>query len=211
MDIDLEKLNKQLRGQAPEAIIRWALSLDKRVFATTSFSADSAVLLDLLCKVDASVPVVWVDSGYNVRDAYRVADQLMRELPLNMHIYTPLVSAERRAALGGVPSSDEEEAFARFKNEVKLEPFQRALNDLQPEVWITGIRREETAHRQSLDIVSWDERGILKVAPIFEWSQKKVEGYRRENQLPSPAHYFDPTKIDEHSECGLHTTSLIAV
>ena len=81
----------------------------------------------------------------------------------------------------------------------------RALDELQPKVWISGIRREETEHRKSLDIVTIDNRGILKVAPLFYWSESEIEAYMAEHQLPSCKHYFDPTKIAEHVECGLHT------
>ena len=74
-------------------------------------------------------------------------------------------------------------------------------------IWLTGIRREETEHRKSLDIVSIDNRGILKVAPIFYWSEDDVEAYMEQHQLPTCRHYFDPTKVHDGRECGLHTAA----
>lgn len=203
--LDLEQINQELRNKEPEAIMRWALSLNKKVIMTTSFGYNSAVSLHMLSSIDKSIPVVWADSGYNVKDAYQVAETLMQTLDLNMHIYNPLMSAERRnAIMGHIPSVDEEH-FDEFVRQVKLEPFSRALDELQPEVWITGIRQEETEHRRNLDIVSMDGRGILKVAPIFYWSEADVEAYMHKHELPSCKHYFDPTKVHEHRECGLHT------
>lgn len=203
--LNLEELNQQLRDEPPEAIIRWALSLGEKAIMTTSFGYNSAVSLHQLVQVDKTVPVVWVDSGYNVKDAYLVADQLTRDLQLDLHVYNPLISAERRNALmGGIPSVDEPN-FDEFVKQVKLEPFARALNELQPKIWLTGIRKEETVHRQSLDIVTLDGRGILKVAPIFHWTDEQVLAYMQEHQLPSCKHYFDPTKVHAHRECGLHT------
>lgn len=205
--LDLNQINQELRNKTPEAIIRWALSLNKSMMMTSSFGYNSAVSLHLVSSVDQSVPVVWVDSGYNVKDAYLVAEELMQTLHLNMHIYNPEISAERRNALmGGIPSINEEH-FAEFVRQVKLEPFSRALADLNPEVWVTGIRKEETEHRQNLDIVSMDARGMLKVAPIFYWTDAQVDEYMKLYQLPSCKHYFDPTKVHEHRECGLHTIS----
>lgn len=203
--LDLEQINQELKGKAPEAIIRWALSLNKKTIMTTSFGYNSAVSLHLLSSIDKSIPVVWVDSGYNVKDAYLVAEKLMQQLELNMHIYNPDMSAERRnAILGSIPTIDDAH-FEEFTRQVKLEPFSRALSDLNPEVWLTGIRQEETEHRQSLDIVSMDARGILKVAPIFYWNDEQVLDYMKKFQLPSCKHYFDPTKVHAHRECGLHT------
>lgn len=204
-DLDLRQINEQLRNQSPQSIIRWALSLKKTAIMTTSFGYNSAVSLHLLHETAPEVPVVWVDSGYNVKDAYLVAEQLMADLNLNMHVYNPLMSAERRnAIMGGIPSI-EDEHFDAFVEQIKLEPFARALNELKPEVWITGIQQGETEHRKNLDIVSIDGRGILKVAPIFYWDEAQVSEYMQQHNLPSCKHYFDPTKVHEHRECGLHT------
>lgn len=203
--LDLEKSNAMLRKQSPQAIIEWALSIAKKPMMTSSFGYNSAASLHMLAQVDKSVPVVWIDSGYNVKDAYLVAEALMEKLDLNMHIYNPLMSAERRnALLGGIPSIGDEN-FEEFTRQVKLEPFERVLADLQPDIWLTGIRRDETEHRRSLDILSIDARGMLKVAPIFYWSDQQLDAYMAEYQLPSCKHYFDPTKVHEHRECGLHT------
>ena len=77
----------------------------------------------------------------------------------------------------------------------------------KPEIWLTGIRKEETEHRKSLDIVSMDNRGIIKVAPTFNWSEDDVEAYMEQHELPTCRHYFDPTKVHDGRECGLHTAA----
>lgn len=209
MTLDLTKINEELRDRSPEEIVRWALQRSERVFTSTSFSPNSAAMLHLVTRVRPDMPVVWVDSGYNVPDAYRVAQQLIEQLQLNIRVYIPQMTAERRNALmGGIPHpADNAELHAEFTRQVKLEPFQRALDDLQPEVWLTGIRRDETEFRKTLDIVSWDNRGLLRVAPLFHWSADDVQRYMEQHQLPSCKHYFDPTKVTDNAECGLHTAA----
>lgn len=207
--MDLDALNKELRDKSPEEIVHWATTLGKRVIATTSFSPNAAGLLNIISKVDSNIPVVWIDSGYNVPDAYRTAEVIMERLKPNMHIYIPQITAERRnAIMGGIPHPDDDpEVHEEFTRQVKLEPFDKALEDLQPEVWITGIRRDETEFRKTLDILSWDNRGILKVAPLFYWSEQQLQDYMDEHELPSCRHYFDPTKVEDGRECGLHTSA----
>ena len=90
---------------------------------------------------------------------------------------------------------------------MKLETFAQALEEFQPDIWLTGIRQEETEHRKSLDIVSRDARGIIKVAPLFYWSEEQVEAYMQQHQLATCKHYFDPTKVMDGRECGLHTAA----
>lgn len=207
MSLNLQQVNQQLADKSAAEIIQWALSTGKRVFASTSFSPNSAVMLHLVKQHAPHIPVIWIDSGYNVPDAYQVAEKLMQQLQLDIRIYNPLASSERRNALmGGIPHPDEKpELFQEFVRQVKLEPFARAVADLQGEVWLTGIRRDETEFRQGLDIVTQDPRGLLRVAPIFNWSKDDVAAYMAEHQLPTCKHYFDPTKLDEKAECGLHT------
>ncbi len=209
MSLDLDTLNQQLKGLSPVEIVQWATGLGKQMIATTSFAPNAAAMLNVVVEADNSIPVVWVDSGYNVPDTYRVAEVIMDKLKPNMQIYIPQWTAERRnAIMGGIPHPDDDpEVHEEFTRQVKLEPFQKALDDLAPEVWISGIRREETEFRKSLDILSYDNRGILKVAPFFYWSEEQVQDYMDSNELPSCRHYFDPTKVEDGRECGLHTSA----
>lgn len=208
MDLDLESVNASLRDASPQDIVRWALDLGRKTIATTSMGRNAAVMLHLVRQVDKTVPTVWVDTGYNLRDTYVVAERLIRDLEVNIHVYSPEMTSERRnAIMGGIPTVDEKERHADFTRQVKLDPFDQALRDFAPEVWLTGIRREETEHRKTLDIVSTDNRGIIKVAPIFYWSEDDVDDYMAQHKLPTCRHYFDPTKVQDGRECGLHTAA----
>jgi phosphoadenosine phosphosulfate reductase len=208
VELDLDSVNVTLRQADAQEIVRWALDLGRPTIATTSMGRNAAVMLHLVQQIDGSVPTIWVDTGYNLRDTYVVAERLIRDLALNIHVYSPQMTSERRnAIMGGIPTVDEAERHQEFTRQVKLEPFERALRDFQPEVWLTGIRQEETEHRQTLDIVSLDSRGIIKVAPLFYWSEDDVEAYMAKHGLPSCRHYFDPTKVHDGRECGLHTAA----
>ena len=209
MKLDLEQANQALRNQTPAQIIEWAMALEKRTIATTSFAQNSAAMLKLVVETAPELPVIWIDSGYNVPDTYRVAEEIMELLKPNMQIYIPQITAERRnAILGGIPHPDDDpEVHEEFTRQVKLEPFDFALQEHKPEVWISGIRQEETDFRKTLDILSMDNRGILKVAPLFYWTEQDIADYMQSQQLPSCRHYFDPTKVLDNRECGLHTSA----
>lgn len=208
LNVDIEKINQQLHDASATEIVAWALSQGKKTIATTSFGKNAAVMLNVISQVDQTVPTVWVDTGYNLRDTYVVADKLIKRIPLDYHVYSPLMTSERRnAVMGGIPTMDDEDMHTEFTRQVKLEPFNRAISEWAPEIWITGIRQQETEHRKSLDVLSWDARGILKVAPLFYWSDKQVEEYMKDNELLSCRHYFDPTKVQDGRECGLHTSA----
>jgi phosphoadenosine phosphosulfate reductase len=206
VELDIDSANDHLRDASPQDVVRWALAQGGKTIATTSMGRNAAVMLHLVSEVDPSVPTIWVDTGYNLRDTYVVAERLIRDLNVNIRVYSPEMTSERRNALmGGIPTVEETERHREFTRQVKLEPFERALGEFQPDIWLTGIRREETDHRKTLDVVSRDGRGIIKVAPIFYWSEDDLEDYMAQHALPTCKHYFDPTKAWDGRECGLHT------
>lgn len=208
LKLDIDQINQTLREATAEEIVRWAMSLERPAITSTSFGTNAAVMLHLVNEIAPGLPTVWIDTGYNLRDTYVVAERLTERLDLNVHVFSPEMTSERRNALmGGIPTIEDKAQHQEFTRQVKLEPFARALQALQPEVWLTGIRREETEFRKGLDIVSVDARGILKVAPLFYWTEEDVEDYMIEHALPSARHYFDPTKVHDSRECGLHTAA----
>ena len=206
--MDLNAVNQSLRNASPREIIRWAVAQNKKMISTTSFGKNAAVMLHMAQAEAPGLPVIWVDTGYNLRDTYVVAERLIKSLDLNMQIFSPQMTSERRnSMMGGIPTIEDIEQHEEFTRQVKLEPFNRAIELLQPEIWLTGIRQQETDHRKTLDIVSIDGRGIVKVAPIFYWDDDQVESYMKEHSLISCRHYFDPTKVHDGRECGLHTSA----
>lgn len=205
-NIDFTLINQQLRDKHPTEIIRWALGLEKKTIVTTNFGPHEAAILHMASTQDKALPVICVDHGYNTEATYRFAEELIQRLTLDMHYYTPKVTAKRRATVyGGIPSIDDEAAHDEFTREVKLEPFGRAMADFSPEVWLTAIRKEQTPFRDSLDIVTQDiSTGLIKVAPMFYWTELDLEEYLVEHDLPIEEDYNDPTKVLKDRECGLH-------
>lgn len=208
LDLDLPSVNTALRDASPEAVVAWAIGLQQRTIVTTSMGINAAAMLHLAVTQAPNIPVIWIDSGFNLRDTYRVAEELIDELGLNIHVYSPRITPERISArLGGIPTPEDAERHRWFTEQVKLEPFRRALEQWQPSLWLTGIRQEETPHRRELDIVTRDHRGMIKVAPFFYATEHDVAAYMTKHTLRSCRHYFDPTKGDNQRECGLHTAS----
>jgi phosphoadenosine phosphosulfate reductase len=153
----------------------------------------------------ASLPIVWCDSGYNTNATYKHAESLITSLGLNISLYVPQqTAAHRNVVMSGIPDVDSD-LHKVFTDQVKLEPFKRAMREHKPDVWFTNLRKGQTAFRDSLDIVSQGSDGIIKVSPFFYWSDEELDTYLSEHNLPNEHDYFDPTKVLENRECGLHT------
>lgn len=137
--LDLAHVNATLGRDAP-GLVAWTLGLGKSSIVTTNFRPFEAVILHLVTQVQPDVPVVWMDNGYNTEATYRFADDVTKQLGLNLQIYLPRRSRAHREAVEGPTPALHDPRHAAFTQEVKLEPFARALRETAPKVWFTALR-----------------------------------------------------------------------
>ncbi|MCS4508731.1 phosphoadenosine phosphosulfate reductase domain-containing protein [Xylophilus ampelinus] len=203
MRLDLALVNAQF-GHDAQGLVDWAIGLDQPAIVTTNFRPFEAVILHMVSRANPAVPVVWMDNGYNTAATYRFADEVTKLLQLDLHIYLPKRSRAHREAVEGATPALDDPRHAAFTEEVKLEPFARALRETAPKVWFTALRATDTAVRATMDPVSVNPDGLLKVAPLLHWASKDLYHYCEKHGLPNNFDYVDPTKGEDNRECGLH-------
>ena len=201
--LDLAQVNAEL-GRDAQALVNWAVGLDLPTIVTTNFRPFEAVILHMVTRARPDVSVVWMDNGYNTEATYRFADAVTKQLGLNLKIYLPLRSRAHREAVEGATPALDDPRHAAFTEEVKLEPFARALRETAPKVWFTALRATDTAVRAQMEPVSINPDGLIKVAPLLHWSSKELYEYCEKHGLPNNFDYVDPTKGEDNRECGLH-------
>lgn len=200
----IKKLNAQFKGIPPTEIVSWAVKNSKKAVVTTNFRPYEVAILYAVSEVKNDIPIVWCDTGYNTPNTYKHAEELIKRLNLNIDLYVPKQTTAHRDAVMGIPQIDDPR-HAEFTEQVKLEPFKRAMTAHKPDVWFTNLRKGQTALRDSLDILSLSKDGVLKVSPFYYWTDTQLDAYLKEYNLPNEHKYFDPTKVLENRECGLHT------
>jgi len=200
---DLIELNKQFKDSKPSEIMSYTVQHANNPVVFTNFRPLAIAFLHLVTRPKRDIPVIWVDHGFNTPETYRHIERVVASLELNLKVYSPKMSAAHYLAVHGeIPPLDtpEHDMFSRI---VKLEPFNRAMEDLQPDVWLNGIRHDQNAHRKELDIFTFGSHGTVRTAPMFHLSELDVEEYIDERKMLDNHDYFDPTKGEEHRECGL--------
>ncbi|MEM9546883.1 MAG: phosphoadenosine phosphosulfate reductase family protein [Bacteroidota bacterium] len=201
--MDVNKINRELENKNPREVIQWALAIAKRPVLTTNFGPFSASIIKAVIDLKPSIKVIWIDTGYNTPQTYRHANEMIDRFNLNIQVYVPAQTAAHRDSVLGIPSFDDPK-HSLFTRQVKLEPFQRAFADHQPDVWFTNLRKGQTTFRDGIDIVSLNSEGIIKVSPFYNWSDTQIERYLDQHNLPNERKYYDPTKQLANRECGLH-------
>ena len=201
--MDIKNVNEKLNKLSPRERVEWAISQAKNPVLTTNFRPYESAIIHLVTAVQPDITVIWCDTGYNTPQTYRHAKEIIDQLKLNIAIYVPQLSAAYRDVILGIPEVDTP-AHDEFTKQVKLEPFQRAMAEHQPDLWFTNLRKGQTAFRDSIDVVSQGKDGILKVSPFYNFSDEQLDEYLAEHRLSTEHTYFDPTKVLTNRECGLH-------
>jgi len=201
--MDIEKINKELATKTPTEIVEWALNNAQSPVVTTNFRPYESAILHLVTQRSPSIKVIWCDTGYNTSSTYKHTEELTDALNLNIQLYIPKQTAAHRDVVLGIPQV-EDPKHQLFTEQVKLEPFKRAMAAHKPDVWFTNLRKGQTAFRNSIGVVSRSADGILKVSPFYHFSDKELDQYLKNHDLPNEFNYFDPTKQLDNRECGLH-------
>jgi phosphoadenosine phosphosulfate reductase len=199
----ITQFNSDLKSQSPSDIVKWALEHAEKPVITTNFRPYEAAILHVVSQEFDKINVVWCDTGYNTPETYKHAEEVINQLALSIDLYVPQQTRAHREVVMGNPSVTDE-SHKEFTEQVKLEPFRRAMEVHKPDVWFTNLRQGQTAHRDNLDILSLSKDGVLKVSPFYYWSDSELDKYLVDHKLPNEHNYNDPTKVLEHRECGLH-------
>lgn len=198
-----------------------------RVVATTSFGLQAAVMLHLIYHHAPEIPVVFIDTGYLFPETYQYIDTIMEKWPVNLRTYMPQFTPARQEALYGKLWELGKDGNDKYALINKIEPMNRALQELGADVWVSGLRRSQSSTRVHRPFAE-QQKKTLKVYPILDWADAQVAAYMASNGIP-PHPLADQyiTMGDWHStrpaeqgveaeytryngqkyECGLHEVS----
>jgi phosphoadenosine phosphosulfate reductase len=141
-------------------------------------------MLHLVTSIVPDIPVIWIDTGYLPPETYRFAEELTERLRLNLKVYqSPMSPARMEALHGKLWERQDLESLNLYDKIRKVEPMQRALEELNATAWLAGLRKTQTEHRQSLQFVNLQGK-IYKILPILRWSAKQVYEYLTVHDLP---------------------------
>lgn len=189
--MNAKKLLQEIEGLGIEESLRYiADKYPGKVIFSTSFGWEDQVISHIIFKNDLPIKVFTLETGRLFTETYYVWNRTLEMYGKPIHAYYPNTEAVERMISSKGPNSFYESVENRKEccGIRKVEPLKRALagND----VWITGIRAEQSNNREHMDAVEWDEGNqMLKYHPIFSWTLDQVKEYVRENNIPyNPLH-----------------------
>ncbi|QTL36239.1 phosphoadenylyl-sulfate reductase [Pseudoalteromonas viridis] len=179
----LNDANGMLAQKSVEERVAWALeNLPDNPILSSSFGIQAAVMLHLVTRQRADIPVVLTDTGYLFPETYRFIDELTEQLNLNLKVYRAEQGPAWQEAKYGKLWEQGEEGIKRYNTLNKVEPMTRALNELQAGTWFSGLRRQQSSTRADKQILEIS-RGTVKVYPIIDWHNRDVYQYLTKHGL----------------------------
>ncbi|MCB4437001.1 phosphoadenylyl-sulfate reductase [Alteromonas sp. McT4-15] len=186
LDISKEALadiNETLETMTAQERVAWALeNLPDTHIVSSSFGAQSAVMLHMLTQAQPDIPVVLTDTGYLFPETYKFIDELVQKLNLNLHVYRADMSSAWQEARFGRLWEKGIDGIEQYNKLNKVEPMQRALSELKAGTWFAGLRRSQSDTRGKLPVLQKVGKQF-KLYPIIDWSNKDLHYYLKENNL----------------------------
>ncbi|HEY1479513.1 MAG TPA: phosphoadenylyl-sulfate reductase [Gaiellales bacterium] len=180
--VEVDELAAGLQHATAAEILREAVDrFPGRVVLTCSWQRTSSVLVELIATNALPVRIVEVDTGLLFPETHEVRDRLIARYGVEVESLRPRRSVDEQASDHGPELwLREPDACCGLR---KVEPLERALADA--DAWVSGLRRSSGGTRSTVQPLSLDEkRGVVKVAPLWQWTAEDVEAYCARHEIP---------------------------
>jgi len=154
------------------------------VFAC-SFGAEDMVLLDAIALHARKLEIFTLDTGRLPEETQALFEAVRDKYPIAIRTYYPEAAAIEAWVGQNGPNAFYKSVAQRQQccGIRKVEPLRRALSGKKS--WITGLRREQSAARQTLEREAWDDaNGLIKFSPLLDWTVDDMWSYIRERGVP---------------------------
>jgi phosphoadenosine phosphosulfate reductase len=174
----------------PEGIAYIAAMFPGKVVFSTSLGQEDQVLTDVIFRNKLPVNIFTIDTGRLFNETYELLDRIEARYRNKVSVFFPeAADVESFVQTKGInsfyESVDNRKECCHIR---KVKPLNRALAGA--EVWITGLRAEQSGNRQQMPMIEWmEDRQLYKFNPLIRWSYEDMMDYIHQHNVPySPLH-----------------------
>tara|TARA_R110002072_G_scaffold296074_1_gene467519 strand:- start:63262 stop:63948 length:687 start_codon:yes stop_codon:yes gene_type:complete len=185
---ELEAQLEHLSAQEGLALI--ADLFPGKVTFSTSLGQEDQVITQLIASGNIPVKIFSLDTGRLFSETLDLLSRTEAKYKQNIKVYYPTTDSVEKLVsdigINGFYDSVENRKSCCFVR--KVEPLRRALAG--NEIWITGLRAEQSANRSDMKRIEWDEANqIIKYNPLLDWTFDQMIAYIAEKNIPyNPLH-----------------------
>lgn len=152
---------------------------------STSFGLEDQVITQWIATAKLDIKIFTIDTGRLFQETYDVFDLTLKKYNFPITTYFPNNTRVEELLKQKGPNSFYESVENRKECCYirKVEPLQRALAGAK--IWITGLRAEQSANRESMKTVEWDSQyQLVKYNPLLKWTYDEVVAFTEANNVP---------------------------
>lgn len=186
-ELEAGEASIDLDDKEPQEVLAWAIERFGRSLAIcSSFQAESCALIDMAWRIDPAVRVFTIDTGRQAPETYELIDKVREKYGIKVEVFLPETGVvEKMVTRHGNNLFYREVGLRLLCCQVrKVLPLRRALMNYS--AWVTGLRRDQWATRSNIRKIEidHDHGGIVKFAPMADWTEAEVWDYIRANDVP---------------------------
>jgi phosphoadenosine phosphosulfate reductase len=180
LPLDLASENARLENATPEARLAFAAeTFGKDLLFTSSFGAQSGVLLHLWSVVCPELPVTFIDTGFLFDETLVYRNDLVARLRLDVRVVRPDVARDAFVASYGSDIQRTDPDFCCGVNKVApIAPLRESAR-----AWVSGLRRDQSRTRADVAILE-TEGHLVRVHPLATLTAADVAAYLARHGIP---------------------------
>lgn len=151
-----------------------------KVFATSSFQTQSIVMLHIISKIDNSIPVYYLNTGFLFPETTIFKEKVAKELGLNVIDLKPVVPKNLQKDNQGNFLFTSDPDYCCYLN--KVQPLDSVLTEF--DVWINGVRADQSKVRSELFTEDFAPHNVIRFHPMLDWTKQQIFSYIQEHNLP---------------------------
>jgi phosphoadenosine phosphosulfate reductase len=151
-----------------------------RLFSTSSFQTHSIPLLHVLSTSGLDIPIYFLHTGFHFPETLAFRNLVAERLGIQViSLSSPVPKVGQRDAQGKFLYTSDPDRCCYLNKVMPLEPILQTHD-----VWINGVRKEQTGFRQTLQEEVPGAFDTLHYHPILDWTSKMIWEYRKQYDLP---------------------------
>ena len=180
--IDLQAQNLAFESANAEEILRWSIEhFAGKICMSTSFQLGGMVLIDMLSKIDRSIPVLFGDTTFHFKETLEFRDKVIERYQINLITLKPVMERETFKQVYG-----NDTLYERNPTECcrinKIEPMERALKPYAAR--IASLRRDSSPERARIRILEERMDKVMLIHPLANWTREQTKQYLKEHDVP---------------------------
>ncbi|MCU0398969.1 MAG: phosphoadenylyl-sulfate reductase [Cyclobacteriaceae bacterium] len=152
----------------------------KRLFTSSSFQSHSLVLLHIISRIDKTIPVYFINTGYHFPETIRFRDSVSEQFGLTtLDLRSEVPKSMQRDHEGKLFFASDPDHCCYLN---KTQPMDAILRTY--DVWINGVRADQSAVRAAMKVEQPAPHGTIRFHPMLDWNARMIWQYQKEFQLP---------------------------